>query len=156
MSLCVHISLLPPPCWPAPGVCMGLLVLLTLRPPPHTCSSTGVYTSRISPYTPPPQGGVHEPGWPYLASLPPSCPAPPQGGVYELMMDDGMTRPDVVLKVLHDTAILGDLEKEWAVGAALNLLAEPDGQLRGFVKTLQAIRNFEDGAFRGKAQRYSH
>ena len=124
-------------------------------PPTHLLFYRGVHEPYLSLY-PPPQGGVHEPGWPYLASLPPSCPAPPQGGVYELMMDDGMTRPDVVLKVLHDTAILGDLEKEWAVGAALNLLAEPDGQLRGFVKTLQAIRNFEDGAFRGKAQRYSH
>ncbi len=46
-----------------------------------------------------------------------------QGGVYEMADDAGNVRTDCLLKVLKKSAVLGDLEKEWAIGQALNVLA---------------------------------
>ena len=76
-------------------------------------------------------------------------PPPPQGGVFEVADEEGNVRSDVVLKMLKPGAILGDLEKEWAIGAALNVMADNKGYLKGFMKTLQAVRNKEDNVFRG-------
>lgn len=39
-----------------------------------------------------------------------------QGAIYLMLDDEGKDRKDVLLKVLHANAVLGDLEKEWLIG----------------------------------------
>lgn len=73
-----------------------------------------------------------------------------QGSIFEMADAKGNVRPDIVLKVLKPGVLLGDLEKEWAIGQALNVLQRPDGYLPGFMKTLEAVRlDNKQRTFRG-------
>eukprot|EP00884_Botryococcus_braunii_P018754 jgi/Botrbrau1/5562/Bobra.0023s0045.1 len=70
-----------------------------------------------------------------------------QGGVYDLVDSDGK-QLDMVLKIVHRHAPLAEVEREWEVGRRLDHLADPDGNLPGFMGVGAGIRT-KKGKFVG-------